>query len=120
MSCKSPESINYDQIGYPLVQTAFPVTHTRQRSYCGVTAATSIPLAKQDPEDAYYYKNYQQRSAQLPITTQFSRNFHDRWISGDKSNEDLPPPLQPISLINGSSKLPQEHFPDPRIEGLLV
>jgi hypothetical protein len=111
MGTKSPESINYDQIGYPLVQTSFPVTHTRQRSYCGVTAATSIPLTKQNPEDAYYY---QQRNAQLPITTQFSRTFHDRWISGDRSNEDLPPLPKPISLMT------QDHNPDPRIEGLLV
>lgn len=118
MSVKSPESINYEQLGCPLVSTAFPVvTHSRQRSYCGVSACSSVPLAKQHPPPIDY--NYQQKSQQ-PIVTHFSRAFHDRWVSADRSHEDLPPPPKTISMISNSGIPQQEHHPDPRVEGLLV
>jgi hypothetical protein len=122
---KPPEAFSptqYEQIGCRLISTAFPVTHARQRSYCGVSLSTSMPLAKPETEDTYYNRAYPQRRQPEPqnppiVSTHFSRAFHDRWLSG-QDPDDLPPPPPPTTLIN-TSKMPQVPS-DPHIEGLLV
>lgn len=120
---KSPESLNYEQIGCRQVSTAFPVTHTRQRSYCGVSVSTAMPLAKPETNDSYYNRGYARHPPETQnspiISTHFSKAFHDRWLSGqDQSHDDLPPPPPLTTLIN-TTKLPQVPS-DPHIEGLLV
>ncbi|KAI6184251.1 hypothetical protein M3Y97_00576000 [Aphelenchoides bicaudatus] len=123
---KSPESVNYEQVGGRLIATAFPVgTHSRQRSYCGVSVSTAMPLSKPEVEDPYYNRDYQPRHPTEPqnspiVSTHFSRAFHDQWLSGQdhQSFDDLPPPPS-LTIIN-TTKLPTQVPSDPHIEGLLV
>lgn len=119
----SPESITYEQIGGRFISTAFPVTHSRQRSYCGISLSTAMPLIKQEqpPEEEYssykIHKNQREIQHSPIVSTHFSRAFHDRWLSGNHSHDDLPPP-PPTSLLN-TANFPHSPASD-QVEGLLV